>query len=165
MQINLSLLSINSRSPYQVQSGNGYSFSFRTRFGHTYEVGFTEDYMLSDDGLVFQFFITCLDTEHPPKDSKVRDTITIILEEFFRNESVCLVYICDTHDGRQSARQRLFASWFSQYHLRDQYMFSEKCLRLDGIQYFVSLICRMDNSYLADREQALDELYGRIIEK
>lgn len=165
MQINLSLSSINSRSPYQVQSGNGYSFSFRTRFGHTYEVGFTEDYMLSDDGLVFQFFITCLDTEHPQKDTNVRDTITILLEEFFRNESVSRVYICDTHDGRQSARQRLFASWFSQYQLRNQYMFLEKCLRLDDNQYFVSLICRRDNPYLADREQALNELYRRILGK
>lgn len=165
MHIDFSLSSINSRSPYQVQSGNGYSFSFRTRYGHTYEVGFTEDYTLSDDGLVFQFFITCLDTEHPQKDTNVRDTVIIILEEFFGNEPVSLVYICDTRDGRQSARQRLFVSWFSQYPFRDQYMFSEKCLRLDDNQYFVSLICRRDNPYLAEREQALDELYRRIIEK
>jgi hypothetical protein len=165
MSISLSLLSINSQSPYRVESVNGYSFTFHTRYGHTYEAGFTEDYMLSDDGLVFQFFLSCTDNESPEKDEQVMKTVVAILEEFFKNELVCLVYICDTHDGRQAVRQRLFASWFYDYAFHSRYEFSYKDIIVDEKPYYVSLICAKNNPLLEDREAALEGLCQRIAGK
>ena len=165
MQIRLSQHSINRTAPYRVDTSNGYSFSFKTRYGHLYEVGFTEDYMLSDDGLVFQFFITCLDADHPQKDNGVKETVMAILEEFFKNDLVSLVYICDTHDGRQASRQRLFASLFHQYRLSSFYDFSCKSLSVDGIDYYLSFLCKKENPLRADRKDALDGIYSRIAGK
>ena len=162
MQIRLSLTSINQSAPYRVDSTNGYSFTFRTRYGYLYEVGFTEDYMLSDDGCVFQFFIICLDSEHPAKDPQVKDTVIAILEEFFKNDLVSLVYICDTHDGRQAIRQRLFESWYHQYQCASHFEFVSKTLTVDQINYYMSFLCRKDNPLLEDRKDALENLYANL---
>ena len=145
MQIRLSLPSINRTAPYRVDSSNGYSFSFKTRYGHVYEVGFTAD--------------------HPQKDNWVKETVVAILEEFFNNDLVSLVYICDTHDGRQASRQRLFASWFHQYRLSSLYDFSCKSLSVDGIDYYLSFLCKKENPLRADRKDALEGIYSRIAGK
>lgn len=165
MQIKLSLSSINQTAPYRVDSINGYSFSFRTRYGYLYEVGFTEDYMLSDDGCVFQFFIVCLDSEHPARDRQVKETVIAILEEFFKNDLVSLVYICDTHDGRQAVRERLFESWYHQYPLADLYEFISKTLTVENTHYYLSFLCRKDNLLVKDRKEALEGLYKNLSEK
>ena len=165
MQIRLSLSSINRSAPYRVDSTNGYSFTFKTRYGYLYEVGFTEDGMLSDDGRVFQFFIVCVNSEHPAKDLQVKDTVISILEEFFKNESVSLVYICDTHDGRQAVRERLFESWFHQYPLADLYEFICKTLTVENTDYYLSFLCRKDNLLLEDRKGALDDLFKNLSRK
>ena len=104
MSISLSAFSINTRSPYPVRTENGYSFLFTTDYGHIYEIGFLEDFTLGDNCNTYQFFISLHDSNHYPRDKKVFDTIVAILEEFFKNELVTLVYICDTFDGRQIYR-------------------------------------------------------------
>ena len=57
MTINLSAAAITNKAPYPVHSDNGYTFVFSTNYGVRYGIGFVEDYMLSDDGWVFQIFI------------------------------------------------------------------------------------------------------------
>jgi len=121
--------------------------------------------MLSDDGLVYQFFLSCVDTETPQKDEYVMSTVIAILKEFFKNQYVSLVYICDTHDGRQAVRQRLFSSWFFRYPDHGQYDYSYKQLYVESNDYYVSLICPVSNPLLQDRKDALEALYQKISEK
>lgn len=111
----LSLSSINKTAPYQVWTENGYTFLFRTGDGVTYEIGFVEDYMISDDGDVSQLIISVVNGDASHRDSKIQYTVTAILEEYFKTDYATLVYICDTNDGRQSFRQRLFSIWFHSY--------------------------------------------------
>lgn len=162
MSINLSLSSINNKAPYPVHTLNGYSFLFTTQYGLEYEVGFVEDYMLSDDGLVFQFFITAGEYNRSPRDGNVYMTVVAILEEFFRRKELSVVYICDRHDGRQSIRQRLFRIWLSNYYEKDLYELVSKTLTVEDIGYTANLLIRKDSPLLSDRKEALEALYSRL---
>lgn len=132
---------INSRSPYKVRRTGGLSCRFDADNGLTYEVGFTEDYNLRDEG-VFQFFITEINKSTSYKDDKVRQTIWIVIEEFFRCNQSVMIYICDINDGRQGVRNRLFAYWFEEYEHKEDYSFVPESLTVDGISYFASIIVK-----------------------
>lgn len=116
----LSISSINDKAPYQVRTENGYSFLFRTETGVSYEIGFVEDHMISDDGDVLQLIIRVAEGVFSQRDPRIRDTVIAVLEEFFKQDYVTLVYICDTHDGRQASRQRLFSTWFNSYSNKNE---------------------------------------------
>ena len=165
MRINLSAQSINSTAPYAVRSDNGRFFTFYTRLGQLYEVGFVEDNMLSDDGMIYQFFITNRDGPPHTLDINIHKTIVAILEEFFRMTNMSIVYICDTHDGRQAARQRLFKMWFNSYPRKNLYRLVSRELIVDNIPYYVNLLARKDMPSLQSRIEALDSLYQTLLEK
>lgn len=71
----LSLSSINKTAPYQVWTENGYTFLFRTGDGVTYEIGFVEDQMISDDGDVSQLIISVVNGDVSHRDSKIQDRL------------------------------------------------------------------------------------------
>ena len=58
-----------------------------------------------------------------PRDSKIRLTILSIVKEFFEKNQAGLLYICETGDGMQKMRNRLFKYWFSIYEESDDYYF------------------------------------------
>ncbi len=115
--------------------------------------------MLSDDGLVFQFFISNDNKTPSPRDKDLYLTVVAILEEFFKHSDLSVVYICDQHDGRQSVRQRLFSIWFSYYPDKNHYELITKTLSIDDIDYSVNLLIRRDSPFVADRKTALESLY------
>jgi len=121
--------------------------------------------MLSDDGLVFQFFITTDECNHSPRDGNVYLTVVAILEEFFKRKELSVVYICDQHDGRQSVRQRLFRIWFSNYSGNNLYELVSKTMTVDDADYTVNLLARKDSPVLLDRKEALEALYIRLVDK
>ena len=161
----LSLSSINDKAPYQVRSENGYSFLFRTETGVSYEIGFVEDHMISDDGDVLQLIIRVAEGFSSQRDLKIRDTVIAILEEFFKQDYVTLVYICDTRDGRQATRQRLFSTWFTSYSNKDDYIHEYKELQVDGVGYYMAILGRKDNPLLPDRIDAFERLFKQLARK
>lgn len=161
----LSLSSINKTAPYQVWTENGYTFLFRTGDGVTYEIGFVEDCMISDDGDVSQLIISVVNGDASHRDSKIQDTVTAILEEYFKTDYSTLVYICDTNDGRQSFRQRLFSIWFHSYSEKDRFFHEYKELIIDGIGYYMAILSRKDNPLLPDRLAAFESVFKQISAK
>lgn len=163
MTINcLSLSSINEKAPYHVWSANGISFSFQTETDVVYGVSFVEDHMISDDGDVMQLIISVNEGEASQKDFKIQSTVIAILEEFFKTGWATLVYICDTRDGRQSSRQRLFSIWFSLYPEKDKYVHEYKELQIDGIGYYMALLGRKDNPLLPEQLDSFEQLFQQI---
>ena len=82
-----------------------------------------------DDG-AFHFFIDNSEKEHGNYDPKILEVVTIILEEFFSQEPTVMLYICDSTDKRQAARDRLYYLWFYDYarsHEMTLYSDLEKC--------------------------------------
>lgn len=165
MSISISITSINTRAPYLVQSENGYSFVFFTDWGHKYEIGFLEDYTLGDDGQIFQFFISALDNLRLRQDEKVKQTIIVVLEEFFKNDNVSILYICDSSDGRQAIRNRLFSIWFSRYSNRTLFSLEQRSLKVNDEKYFISLLSRNDCPATLERINTLDQLMHSLDQK
>ena len=97
MQLTFSLSELNKKSPYVLESSGSYSFTFITSQGKKYEIGFIQDLMISDEG-VYQFFITTEDQFKTVLDNKIRQTVLVVIEEFFKNEGAILDYICATED-------------------------------------------------------------------
>lgn len=59
-----------------------------------------------------------------------------------------MLYICDVSDGKQSARDRLFAMWFNSYEGKFNYTLSRVSIQIDGIDYYASLlISNLNPSY------------------
>lgn len=53
------------------------------------------------------------DKKRFPFDEKVRNTIAYALIRFFEDTENILYYVCDSSDGRQLSRERLFKKWFA----------------------------------------------------
>ena len=91
----LSLSSINSNSPYKVRKRGDETYSFITDSSIEIFVSFEKDDILQS-GLSYQFGISNPKGSKSPRDSKVRDTILAIVQEFFEKNQAGLLYICET---------------------------------------------------------------------
>jgi hypothetical protein len=159
MELTFSLAELNKKSPYMLESSGSYSFSFITTQGKKYEICFIQDLMISDEG-VYQFFITTEDQFKTVLDSKIRQTVLVVIEEFFKNEGAVLDYICATEDHRQASRDRLFHQWYMNSLEKDLFHLRNMSIAIDGTEYFASVIMRNDNP----RFEAMTEAIDRFIE-
>ena len=105
---------LNQHSPYKLSQLGEFTFRFVTDQNIHYTVGFYKDTIFMDDG-AYHFFIENTEHEHGSYDSKILDVVTAILEEFFSQEPTVMLYICDSNDHRQAARDRLYHLWFYDY--------------------------------------------------
>lgn len=135
---------INARAPYKVEQTEENVFLFTTKQNVEYSVGFVRDYSFMEEG-VYQFFITNIDHKHTNADSDVFKTILVVIEEFFAQGQPVMLYICDTMDDRQAARDRLFQLWFHTYLSNASYTMYNEQLLLDNVRYFASIILRKDH--------------------
>lgn len=139
--LDLSADIINETSPYKIISSGEGSFVFVTDYGVKYEVSFVVDYTLGMDNS-YQLCIDNVDNNTQPRDIKVRDTIVEIIKEFFNSNEVSLLYICDTSDGRQKVRDRIFKIWFEEKASHELYTIIPASIEVDGEEYFASIILR-----------------------
>jgi hypothetical protein len=159
MELTFSLSELNKKSPYILESSGMYSFSFITEQGKKYEIGFIQDLMISDEG-VYQFFITTEDQFKTVLDNKIKKTVLVVIEEFFKNEGAVLDYICATDDNRQASRDRMFHQWYSNSLDKEDFCLRSMHLKIDEIEYFSSVIMRNDNP----RFEAMNEAVDRFID-
>jgi len=111
-------------------------------------VGFDKD-DTSLSFVTYQFFIANANNAKSPRDLKLRKTITAILEVFFQQNNEALLYICETGDGKQSMRNRLFENWFHHYEGRQILMFLQaSVVDSEGIVNHTALIVRKDHPHL-----------------
>lgn len=163
MMKQLSLTSINDRAPLEVNLTASGTFTFGTG-RNRYIVGFVEDYTILDSG-VYQFFIENADNHKNTLSSKVYQTIIAIIEEFFKVNDSAILYICDTSDGKQSARDRLFSMWFNSYEGHFNYTLSRVSIQIDGIDYYASLLISNSNPAYAEVLSAFNDFVGGFTNK
>lgn len=147
----LSLKRINENSSYPVEiAGEDGFYQFFTDGGVHYSVGFMEDDILLSQNS-YQLIIANINNHKSPRDRKVRDTIIVIVDEFFRNNNSTLLYICEIGDSRQSMRSRLFEYWFSTYKRKALFtMISSSIVDEEGVVNFATIILRNDNPNLSE---------------
>lgn len=142
---------INEQSPYKVTfKEENSSYEFVTDYGIRCRIGFDKDDLLCSVA-AYQLSIVNTNSMRSPNDRKLRDTVYAILYEFFSQSKSALLYICDTGDGRQLARCRLFNQWFLSYPIRGYVVsISGFVVDEDGIDNFATLLLRTDHPRLAD---------------
>ena len=159
--IQLSAENINRTAPYRVETINDLSVSFVTDNEVCYDVGFYADNIFSIDG-AYHFYISNADHKHAPNDPKVLATVIAVIEEFFRQEPMVMLYICDPRDHRQAARNRLYLTWFENYIDNSSYRLYSETVIYKSVDYYAGLIMRKDNPYFEDVTTAFHNVAKRL---
>lgn len=145
----LSVDNINQHSPYWVIQLDDMTFRFITKNGVKYRVGFYKDpYFLGEKA--YHFFIANEDKLMAPKDVDVFKVITCVLEEFFRQDSSVMLYICDPHDHREAIRDSLYKRWFNSYPKKEELTLQAEELHFDNCIVYTGMIIRKDHPEYAE---------------
>lgn len=147
----LSVERINTVAPYKVEMDlvTG-SYDFVTEYGVHITIYFDEDFMITS-GISYQLIIGNANNKKSPRDNKLQITVLAIVEEFFATNQAAMLYICETGDGKQGMRSRLFTYWFSTYEYNSKYSLHTTCINdEEGIPNFAALIIRNDNPHIVE---------------
>lgn len=160
----LDLKFVNRLSPYKVWTEDEYNFFVETSRGHIFVVGFMEDYSIWQTG-AYQFSITNRSHQPSPNDQKLRETILLLIEAFFAANPEILLYICDTRDGKQAARSRLFVRWFNTYTHHDAYVLRTAEVQDEEVRNFAALIVQKSNPRLKEILAEFEETISILTNK
>ena len=131
----LDLRRISRLSPYKVWTEDGNDYLIETNRGQIFVIGFMDDYSIWPTG-AYQFTINNRSRQPSP------------LEAFFTANPDILLYICETGDGRQAFRSRLFIRWFNTYKNRDAYVMATAEILEGKTKNFAALIVQKSNPRL-----------------
>ena len=95
-------------------------------------------------------------------DAYVSDTICAILVKFFQNHLDSMLITCDSSDGREMVRKRLFESWYLSY-APPELIKIDRCGRTEDYNLVLSLFVWDDNP---DKERliaVLDEYCSDLL--
>lgn len=148
----LDIAKINAKSSYEVTAIPGVNFvSFLTDYGVQYAIGFEKDDTSMPVTETYQFSIINVNNKKSPRDPKVRETIIAVVEDFFAENQEVMLYICETGDGKQSMRSRLFEYWFNHYKQEWNVMLLSTSVRdEEGILNYAAIILRNDHPRLKE---------------
>ena len=144
--IQISAEKINLRAPYRVRQVDDGVFAFTTKHGISYTASFLADVSFYDEG-VYQFFLTKTSAKKGRKDDDISETVKVIIEEFFAHEEAVMLYICDTADGRQASRDRLFRAWFYSFEESESFTLHTEGMMIDNVRYLSSILLRKDHPF------------------
>lgn len=156
----LRLENINLTASYRVGQTDNQSlkFYFDTDAGLRYNISFMEEHSFISEG-AYQFCVNVEGNGRSYGDSKLRSTIISIIEEFFRcNGNEVMLYLCETGDGKQKFRNRLFIQWFNNYKYRDLFLIRTAEGKMEGQDNFTALFIKKDNPHLQAIIEEFDEI-------
>lgn len=155
----LSLDRINAKASYYVTLYGRNSFRFVSDFGVKFSIDFDESFVFKTV-TAYELSIVNLNNLPSPRDRKMRDTIGVILEEFFHENQVGVLYICDTGDSKQAMRSRLFLAWLDMFNAGSDYMIVSAVLEDEEQVNYAAMILRKDNpdyeAYIAEFEASAE---------
>lgn len=140
----LSLSKINVAAPYKVWYEDG-EYRFITDNDILYALGFDKDYM--GTFLVYWFNLINRSSLRSPGDTKLEFTVSIVIEEFFRCNPDVLLYLCDSANGQQAMRARLFKRWFSKYDKDNVFDILSAVINDEGEDNYVSMIIQKSHPH------------------
>ena len=142
---------INASAPYKVYWHEAsHTYRFKSDYEVVFAIGFDDDDII-ETAESYVFSIINVNNMSSPRDMKVRDTVMLIIENFFNMNQAALLYICESGDGKQQMCSRLFEFWFSTYLLKDKFLLMPVSIEdMDGMENFAALIIRKDNPRFID---------------
>ena len=160
----LDLAYINRLAPYKVWTENGRDYLVETNYDLLFKIGFMDDYSIWQSG-AYQFYINNESHRPSPNDEKLKATVFRIIEAFFAANPDILLYICETGDGRQAFRSRLFIRWFNNYAGRDAYVLQTAEVQEGKTKNFAALIVQKSNPRLKEILAEFDETISILTNK
>ena len=154
--IKFSLSRILEESPYDLFL-SGTDLRFITDFGIHYSVSFNKEDIVLGECETYQLIIRKIDEIRSKHDPKVEKTILAIIDEFFKSNLEILLYMCDTSDGRESIRNRLFISWFEKYANKERFTICKAFTSVEGQGLFIGIIVENRNPKIYDIITDLNE--------
>lgn len=151
----LNLDSINAKSPYKVVIV-GKQMVFETRFGLHYEIRFFEEQPIGGCE-TWQFSFAKAEDKSAPEDPYVRFTLFAVIDEFFTENNNVMLYICDTSDSREAARNRLFIRWFKQSAQPDRFTIRSASTTIEGQGFYAAIIVENRNPLLTNITADFDQ--------
>lgn len=147
---------VNHVSPYPMKLVGKRDYEFVTSQGITYTIGFIEDDSISSCES-YQFYITKETLRPSVKDEKIKMAVLALLENFFDLNTSVLVYICDTSDGKEELRSRLFLAWFRTYACASKYVCKDAHVKVEDTTIYAAIIVRKDNPFIESIVSEFDE--------
>ncbi len=141
-----SLDRINQKSPYEVKTTEK-GYCFETIHGLHYEIRFFEERPIGGCE-TYQFSFTKAEESQVSQDPYVRFTLFAIIDEFFITNEDVMLYICDTSDRREAARNRLFVRWFRQSAEPNRFTIRTANATIEGQGIYAAIIVENSNSKL-----------------
>ena len=83
-----------------------------------------------------------------PEDPYVRFTLFAVIDEFFAENENVMLYVCDTSDSRETARNRLFIHWFKQSAEPDRFTIRSASTTIEGQGFYAAIIVENRNPLL-----------------
>ena len=160
----LDLNFVNRFASYKVWTEDGKDYLIETNRGNIFVVGFMDDYSIWPTG-AYQFTINNQSHLPSPNDHKLREAILLLIEAFFAANPDILLYICETGDGKQVFRSRLFVRWFNTYNRRDDYVMQTAEVEEEGTKNFAALIVQKSNPRLREIIAEFDETISILANK
>ena len=84
---------------------------------------------------------------------------------FFKKNPSILLYLCETCDGKQASRNRLFIRWFEEYSNKHLYYFNTIELEADGIKNYAAIIVQKNNPKLTEIIKDFDDVIKILNDK
>ncbi|MBR1800280.1 MAG: hypothetical protein IJ767_02110 [Bacteroidaceae bacterium] len=159
----LSLNAINARSPYVVTL-TPQGFTFQTELGIHYNISFEPDNEIGGCP-TYQFILKKVERERSPHDPLVEPTILAIIDEFFRANFNVLLYICDTSDGREAKRNRLFLMWFEKHADPERFTIRTAHAQIEKETLYIAVIVEKRNPFYSDIQKQIDHDAALLSEK
>ena len=159
----LDLNYINRLAPYKVWL-EGSDYLVETNHGLLFRIGFMDDQSIWPSG-AYQFTINNESNKPSPNDQQLKATVFRIIEAFFAANPDILLYICETGDGRQALRSRLFVHWFRTYAGKDNFVMKTAEVQEGDTRNFAALIVQKSNPRLQDIIAEFDETIDVLTSK
>jgi hypothetical protein len=134
--------------------------SFSSNAQKIFPIEFVENNNIWEDEKAYEFGILNENKKNSPNDSKVKETVQSIIEEFFLTNPDILLYQCETGDSRQAMRARLFTRWFNEFDKRDRFCVKVSILRDEEVDNYIAIIVQKSNPKLTDILRDFDEFIG-----
>jgi len=144
----LNLDNINSKSPYKVTM-EGKQLVFETRYRLHYEIRFFEEQRIGGCE-TWQFSFAKAENVSSPEDPYVRFTLFAVIDEFFSENANVMLYICDTSDSREAARNRLFIRWFKESAQHNRFTIRSASTTIEGQGFYAAIIVENRNPLLTN---------------
>ena len=141
--IEFSLQHILQNAPYDITLSE-VGFIFQTDNGVHYRVSFDEEDIVLGGCKTYQFILQNVEHARAPHDPKIDSTMLAIIDEFFRSNQHVLLYVCDTSDGKEGGRNRLFLRWFERHSTPERFTICTANAKVEDEMVYIAII--VDNS-------------------